>query len=247
MAALKGLFEPPRNGTIVPQRVDATPLEKILWAQRELPAEFARQSHYRISGITGSGKSHLTKLFLLDALREVERNDAKLVVFEPKREFYAWIQSVRREYNYTFPVTYFMPSDKRGATLEFWRDYPSDQDSRTLANAFFPSDPNEREQFWSKSLRTIFAQVFDAIKWQLGYADLRLACLVLEDEDLTRASSRPTRISCKRGCSSGKSTKRRAHQNSKRYGNDRSLSDCRDEGSRRPPGHRPKRGSVVLA
>lgn len=187
MVALRGLFEAPGSGTIVPREQPEPPRESILWGKKALPARFAKESHYRISGITGSGKSHLTRLFLLDALREVEQNDAKLVVFEPKREFYAWIQTVRRQYNYTFPVSYFMPSDKRGATLEFWRDYPSDQDSKTLANAFFPPDPNEREQFWSKSLRTIFAQVFDAIKWQLGYADLRLACLVLEDEDLTRA------------------------------------------------------------
>jgi type IV secretory pathway TraG/TraD family ATPase VirD4 len=187
MDALRGLFQGPGSGTIVPREQPEPPRESILWGKKALPARFARQSHYRISGITGSGKSHLTKLFLLDALREVEQNDAKLVVFEPKREFYAWVQTVRRQYNYSFPVTYFMPSDTRGATLEFWRDYLSDQDSRTLANAFFPPDPNERDQFWSKSLRTIFAQVFDAIKWQLGYADLRLACLVLEDEELTRA------------------------------------------------------------
>jgi type IV secretory pathway TraG/TraD family ATPase VirD4 len=183
---LKAFFLEPDNGTVVPHEEPETPQESIRWGKKDLPAKYARQSHYRISGITGSGKSHLTKLFLLDALREVEQDDAKLVVFEPKREFYAWLLSVRRQYNYTFPINYFMPSDKRGATLEFWRDYPSDQDSRTLSNAFYPPNPNEREQFWGNSLRTIYAQVFDAIKGRLGYADLRLMCLVLEDEQLTR-------------------------------------------------------------
>ncbi len=183
-------FHGPRRavdrGTSSPQEQSELSRGTVRWAKRELPATYARQTHYRISGITGSGKSQLTKLFLIDALREVERNDAKLVVFEPKREFYAWILTMRNKYNYSFPVNYFMPSDTRGATLEFWRDYPSDQDSRTLANAFYPHNPNEREPFWGNSLRTIYAHVFDAIKGQLGYADLRLMCLVLEDEALTR-------------------------------------------------------------
>jgi hypothetical protein len=160
------------------------PRQIIDWATKEISAAEADEGFYRICGVKGSGKTHLTKLFILDALREVERNPhAKLVVYEPKRQFYAWLKSLRLKTH----IRYFMPSDRRSVTLDFTRDYASDQDSKTLANAFYPYDPNEKQRFWGDALRTIYAQVFDAIKGQLGEADLRLMCLVLEDEALTQA------------------------------------------------------------
>ncbi len=150
---------------------------------KELPPDGADEGFYRISGVKGSGKSHLTKLFLLDVLREVEENPhAKLIAYDPKREFYAWLCSL----GLSTPVTYFMPSDTRSVALDFTSDYRTLNDSRTLANAFYPVDPNEKQRFWGDALRTIYAGVFEAIKGQLRYADLRLMCLVLEDEGLTR-------------------------------------------------------------
>ena len=131
----------------------------------------------------GSGKTHLTKLFILNALKEVRDNPyAKLIVYEPKREFYAWLSSL----GLNVPIHYFLPSDVRSVPLDFMRDYPSDQDSKTLAHAFYPAQQQEHQRFWSDSLRTIYAQTCDAIKRRLGRFDLRLMCLVLEDEELTR-------------------------------------------------------------
>ena len=131
----------------------------------------------------GSGKTHLTKLFILNALKEVRDNPhAKLIVYEPKREFFAWLSSL----GLGVPIHYFLPSDERSVTLDFMRDYPSDQDSQTLAHAFYPKREQEHQEFWGDSLRTIYAQTCDAIKRTLGRFDLRLMCLVLEDEELTR-------------------------------------------------------------
>ncbi len=105
------------------------------------------------------------------------------MVYEPKREFYAWLCSL----GLTTPVTYFCPSDTRSVSLDFARDYASDLDSKTLAHALYPHDPNEKQRFWGDATRTIFAQVFDALKRRVGLkADLRLVCLVLEDMELTR-------------------------------------------------------------
>ncbi len=137
----------------------------------------------------GSGKTHLTKVFIRDALREVEANPhAKLIVYEPKRQFYAWLCSpgvcsdkLRKS------IYYFMPSDVRSVALDFTRDYEGIQGSQTLANAFYPEDPHEHQRFWGDSLRTIYSQVFDAIRARLGRVDLRLMCLVLEKRDLTQA------------------------------------------------------------
>ena len=84
------------------------------------------------------------------------------------------------------PIHYFLPSDERSVALDFMRDYPSDQDSKTLAHAFYPEQEQEHQRFWGDSLRTIYAQTCDAIKRRLGRFDLRLMCLVLEDEELTR-------------------------------------------------------------
>lgn len=159
------------------------PRSETLWADRLLPAKSADEGFYRISGVKGSGKSHLTKLFLLDVLREVESNPhAKLIAYDPKREFYAWLYSL----GLSSPIHYFCPSDTRSVSLDFTRDYPHIQDAATLANAFYPIDVNEKQRFWGDALRTIYAGVFEAIKGRLGYADLRLMCLVLEDEELTR-------------------------------------------------------------
>ena len=131
----------------------------------------------------GSGKTHLTKLFILNALKEVRDNPhAKLIVYEPKREFFAWLSSL----GLGVPIHYFLPSDERSVALDFMRDYPSDQDSQTLAHAFYPKREQEHQEFWGDSLRTIYAQTCDAIKRTLGRFDLRLMCLVLEDEELTR-------------------------------------------------------------
>ncbi len=111
------------------------------WGGKELPAYDADQGFYRICGVKGSGKTHLTRLFLLDALREVESNPhAKLVVYEPKRQFYAWLCTLRPK----SPLAYFMPSDRRSVALDFTRDYASDQDSMTLTHAFYPYDPQEK-------------------------------------------------------------------------------------------------------
>jgi hypothetical protein len=127
---------------------------------KELPAGRADEGFYRISGVKGAGKSHLTKLFILDALREVETNPhAKLIAYDPKREFFAWLCSL----GLSSPVTYFMPSDTRSVSLDFTGDYATLQDSRTLANAFYPLDPGEKQRFWGDALRTIYAGVFEAI------------------------------------------------------------------------------------
>lgn len=160
------------------------PRNATLWAEKYLQPNRADEGFYRISGVKGSGKSHITKLFLIDILREVEANPhAKLIAYDPKREFYAWLCSL----GLSSPIRYFMPSDTRSVSLDFTKDYPHTQDSLTLANAFYPLDPNEKQRFWGDALRTIFAGVYEAIKGRIGYADTRLICLVLEDEELTRA------------------------------------------------------------
>lgn len=156
----------------------------MLWGTKRLPAASADEGFYRICGVKGSGKTHLTKLFIREALDEVEHNPhAKLIVYEPKRQFYRWLTSL----NLSTRIDYFMPSDVRSVALDFARDYEGIQGSRTLANAFYPEDPNEHQRFWGDSLRTIYSQVFEAIRERVGRADLRLMCLVLEDKDLTRA------------------------------------------------------------
>jgi type IV secretory pathway TraG/TraD family ATPase VirD4 len=142
------------------------------------------EGFYRISGITGSGKSHLVKLFVLDALRELLENDhAKLVLYDPKREFFAWLSSL----GLSCPIHYFLPNDTRSVAFDFGYDYPEDSDAFTLAHAFYPEPSQGTESpFWGNTLRTIFASVFIAVKKKLGHADLRLVCLVLEDPDVTR-------------------------------------------------------------
>ena len=134
----------------------------------------------------GSGKTHLTKLFVLEALCEVQNNPhAKLVIYEPKREFYAWLCSLKA-YGLRARIDYFLPSDRRSVALDFGADYRGLQDSLTLAYAFNPYNPQETQQFWSDALRSIYAAVYYAIHRKLGRADLRLVCLVLEDEENVR-------------------------------------------------------------
>lgn len=166
-----------------------SPRVTTLWATKQLPAAAADEGFYRICGVKGSGKTHLTKLFIRDVLRELETNPhAKLVVYEPKRQFYAWLRSpgvcsdeLRDR------IDYFMPSDERSIALDFKRDYEGIQGSETFANAFYPEDPREHQRFWGDTLRTIYSQVFDAIRARIGRVDLRLMCLVLENRELTQA------------------------------------------------------------
>lgn len=166
--------------------IQRAPREAVNWGGVLLPAERADSSFYRLCGVTGSGKSHLTKLFILEILQEVERNPhAKLVVYEPKREFYAWLLSLKKQLNLRAGIRYFMPSDSRSVALDFTNDYRSEQDSKTLAHAFYPVDTREQTRFWGDSLRTIYAAVYDSIRQKLGYADLRLMCHVLENERYT--------------------------------------------------------------
>lgn len=162
------------------------PRTVVNWGTKELPSERADSSFYRLCGVTGSGKSHLTKLFILDILRELETNPhAKLVVYEPKREFFAWLTYIKKRLNLNADIRYFMPSDTRSVALDFTKDYRSEQDTKTLAHAFYPLDNKEQTRFWGDSLRTIYAAVYDSIRQRLGYADLRLMCLVLENERYT--------------------------------------------------------------
>lgn len=107
------------------------------------------------------------------------------MIYEPKREFYAWIRSLEA-YGLQARVDYFMPSDRRSVALDFGRDYRGLQDSLTLSYAFNPYNPQETQQFWSDALRSIYAAVYYAIRRKLGRADLRLMCLVLEDEENVR-------------------------------------------------------------
>lgn len=160
------------------------PRTHVVWGKANdgagLPAAELDEGFYRISGVKGSGKTQLTKLFVLEALRELPNPHAKLVVYEPKREFYAWLSSL----GLSTPVRYFLPSDKRSVALDFTKDYPGDQDSKTLSYAFYPPDPGEHQRFWGDSLRTIYSAVSTPLEQQMGYVDLRLVCLVL-DEELT--------------------------------------------------------------
>ena len=167
-----------------PSLIPPGPRTALEWAGKRFSLAKAPEGFSRISGITGSGKTHLVKLFLLDALREVENNpDAKLVLYDPMREFYAWLSSLGLKSK----ITYFMPSDARGAALDFTADYSDEKDAGTLAHAFYPEQPSQHESsFWGQSLRAIYASVYSAIRAKLGSADLRLVCLVLEDDDLTR-------------------------------------------------------------
>lgn len=154
------------------------------WGTKRLLAATADEGFYRICGVKGSGKTHLTKQFIRDALEEVEHNpNAKLIVYEPKRQFYAWLKTLGLKSK----IDYFMPSDVRSVALDFTRDYEGISGSQTLANAFYPEDPNEHQRFWGDSLRTVYSQVFDAIREKIGRADLRLMCHVLESRELTRA------------------------------------------------------------
>ncbi|WP_165074852.1 type IV secretory system conjugative DNA transfer family protein [Paludisphaera rhizosphaerae] len=168
---------------VIPKRNLGGKRVTTVWAEKHLPADEADEGFYRICGKSGSGKSHLVKLFLLDVLREVEANPhAKLVVYEPKREFFAWLSSI----GLSSPIRYFCTSDERSKAVDFERDYSSVNDSNTLAYAFHPHDPNERQRFFGDALRTIFAGVYEALRVKHGRADLRLVCLVLEDSELTK-------------------------------------------------------------
>lgn len=184
VAELGTLRTPPGIREVPVKRVElGPPRNEAHWAMKQLPAGRADEGFYRIVGVKGSGKSHLTRFFLLDVLREVERNPhAKLIAYDPKREFYAWLKSL----GLSSDVAYFCPSDRRSVALDFTKDYPFTQDSLTVAHAFYPVDPNEKQRFWGDALRTIFGGVFEAIRGKLGYVDMRLMCLVLEDEELTR-------------------------------------------------------------
>lgn len=158
--------------------VPESPRKTTVWARQELPAHEADASFYRICGKTGAGKTHLVKLFIQDVLREVEANPyAKLVIFEPKREFYAWLKTL----NLTSKITYFFPSDTRSVSIDWTADYRSFQDSETLAYAFHPERPHEAP-FWGETLRAIYAGVYWSIREKLGRVDLRLVCGVLDNE-----------------------------------------------------------------
>ena len=53
---------------------------------------------------------------MLNALKEVRDNPyAKLIVYDPKRDFFAWLSSL----GLGVPIHYFLPSDKRSVTLDF--------------------------------------------------------------------------------------------------------------------------------
>lgn len=168
----------------LPNRIPNGPRTFVTWGDKTLSPQDGHEGYYRISGTTRTGKSHLTKLFIIDALREMKSNpDAKLIVYEPKREFYAWLASL----GLSSPIQYFCPSDARSVALDFVEDFRDEKDARTLAHAFFPEHAERHESpFWGQSLRTIYASTFLAIKAKLGRADLRLMCLVLEVEELTR-------------------------------------------------------------
>lgn len=155
----------------------------VNWGNRWITAKESDERFYRIEGRIGTGKSHLTRLFILEAQKELGRNPhARLIIYEPKREFYAWLKSQRLPID----IRYFMPSDRRGVALAFGKDFSTEQDGKTLAYAFWPHDPNEKARFWGDCMRAIFAAVYLVILEALGHCDLRLVLAVLEDLDDTR-------------------------------------------------------------
>lgn len=162
----------------------AKPRTSLAWGGESFSLSNAPEGFSRISGIVGSGKSHLTKLYLLRVLEELQVNPhAKLVLYEPKREFHDWLCSL----NLPVDISYFLPSDERSVTLDFMSDYSDDKDAETLAYTIYPDTTNHGESaFWGDSLRTIVASVYTAIRLKLGRIDLRLLCLVLENAEYTR-------------------------------------------------------------
>jgi len=173
-----------RERSNLPSLVPARPRTSLAWGGESFSLSNAPEGFSRISGIIGSGKSHLTKLYLLRVLEELQVNPhAKLVLYEPKREFYDWLCSL----NLPVDISYFLPSDERSVTLDFMSDYSDDKDAETLAYTIYPDATNRGESaFWGDSLRTIVASVYTAIRLKLGRVDLRLLCLVLENAEYTR-------------------------------------------------------------
>lgn len=154
----------------------------VRWGDRWVLAKDADERCYRIDGLPGTGKTWLTLLFILEALQELKKNPyAKLICFEPKREMYAWLKSMK----IPFPVHYWMPSDERGVAQDLGRDYPTPQDKKTYAYAFFPHEANEHQRFWGDAVRAIFHAVHSIIHEKLGYVTLRLILAVLESEEDT--------------------------------------------------------------
>lgn len=161
------------------------PRETVFWGGRVFPAAVTDERFYVFSGPPGRGKSKLVQLFLIPILKEIldPRSDSRLIVFEPKREMYAWIATQWPD-NSLVPLRLFCPSDVRSCCIDWDYDYRTLGDAEMLAHAMFPENPKESQPFFPESLRTLVATAYYAIRRKLrghgnGRVTFRLLVLAL--------------------------------------------------------------------
>ena len=95
-------------------------------------------------------------------------NDSRLIIFDPKREMFAWIASIWPQKTLV-PLRLFCPSDVRSGEPDWNNDFRSQSDAHTLSYSVFPEDPFEHQKFFPESLRTLMASATTAIKRKLGF------------------------------------------------------------------------------
>lgn len=163
------------------------PRQTVLLGHRQFPAEETDQRNYCFIGPPGCGKSTLLQLFCLPVIEEILQpgSDSRLILFDPKREFWAWIASKWPEKTHAV-LRYFCFNDQRTNIPDLNFDYRTQNDALTLSHAFFPENPNEHQPFFPESLRTLVAAAIFAIKKKLGYWNLRILMLVLSNPGYLR-------------------------------------------------------------
>jgi hypothetical protein len=147
--------------------------------------------HFLLIGAVGAGKTKIVEALLKFFLSSFKRFDARALVFDAKREFYGYVDSL----GLGTRVVIMDPTDARCFSWAMSKDVVDEDDAKTLAEIFVEKNERASQPFFDDAARELCQAVVEALirkkpgQWGLRdivYAmrsDKRIKALVRDTEE----------------------------------------------------------------
>lgn len=141
-------------------------LDLLRWGNSYLPRSAATQ-HLFVMGTTGSGKTHVQRLFMRDALKGMRGRDERAVILDSKGDTAAFLQKAGITET---PVYSLCPFESRNdfpiaVSWDAGRDITSPTRALNLASAIIPEEKGGSNKFFTNGARHIVSGVLKSLVW----------------------------------------------------------------------------------
>jgi len=129
---------------------------ELRWGNGCIPESAATQ-HFLVSGVTGSGKSHVQRLLMRDVLRRIRPDsDTRVLIYDAKGETTAYLQQIGVQ----APIFSLNPFEARGelpmaVSWDIARDITSPTRAMNFSSSLIKEEDSGANKYFSSSARLI--------------------------------------------------------------------------------------------